>query len=94
MSTSGTNSAQCFSPEEEPTVEAGVTTFDDGNLWGATLRSGDEDFRWLTVITSDGEVVLTDVVNGVGHLEWIGAAPVAYSAFNENAESIWNTAAG
>lgn len=94
LSTSGTNSAQCFSPEEEPTVEAGVTTFDDGNLWGATLRSGDEDFRWLTVITSDGEVVLTDVVNGVGHLEWIGAAPVAYSAFNENAESIWNTAAG
>ncbi len=93
LSTSSTNAAECFPPDADPIVEARVGMFDDGDLWRATLWAGEDDFRWLTVTTDNGDVILTDVARGIGHLEWIGEPPVTYAAYDENAAEIWTMTA-
>jgi shikimate kinase len=92
--TAGSNLARCFSADEGTIVETDTRIFDDGNLHLGTLRAGDPNFRWLTATTSDGSVIVTDVVNGVAQLEWIGDAPVAYEAFDEALTSVWTAEVG
>lgn len=93
LSTSSTNAAECYAPDSQPTVEARVGMFDDGDLWRATLWAGTDEFRWLTATTEDGDVILTDVANGIAHLEWIGDAPATYTAYTEALDVVWSTPA-